>query len=310
MIAVTGASGHLGQWVVARLTQLGFEVLCISRSPINFPRIPELVWERPVHTLVCDITDPVSVEACSQQLCEVETFVHLAGYVPDDTARNTPEDAASTLHANVLGSIHLLKALSNSTRLSSLVYASTFEVYGGPRRIPIDEDHPTQPFGYYGASKLAVEKFVSLFSLDRGVPACSLRFSAIYGPGDRLKRAIGNFVRAAASGEELVVQGDGFDLRELVYAGDAAEAVVLAIQKRPSCVINIASGIGYTINEIADTVLRVDDDKVRLVHRERVKERTDYVMTIDRARDLLDWRPSTSIEEGVRAQLGWVRACG
>jgi UDP-glucose 4-epimerase len=240
-------------------------------------------------------------------------FVHLAAYVPEDTARNTPEDAVSTLRANVLGTINLVKALNDAPRLSSLVYASTFEVYGTPQQLPIDEDHSTHPVGYYGASKLAAEKYLSLFNLDQGVPVCTLRLSTIYGPGDHLKRAVGNFVRAAARGGDLVIYGDGLDLRDLVYVKDAAEAVVQAIQKRFSCVLNIASGTGYSIKQVADTVLRVarvENLFPRLMHQERLKPRMDYVMRIDSARKILGWQASTSLEEGIRAQLKWMKESG
>jgi UDP-glucose 4-epimerase len=263
-----------------------------------------------VLTLACDFADPSSVQACREQLCDAEAVVHLAGHVPEDTGHNAAEDAYATLRSNVIGTARLLWALGPSSRLSCFVYASTFEVHGMPEHLPVDEEHPTRPLGYYGASKLAGEKYVTLFSRDRGVACCSLRMAAIYGPGDTLKRAIGNFIRAGAVGGELVVYGDGEDRRELLYAGDAAVAVALAIQKHACGAINVASGSGYSIREMAEAVLQAAGGGVRVAYRDRVKPRMDYVLAIDRARERLGWQPRTSLREGVHAQFNWMRACG
>jgi UDP-glucose 4-epimerase len=310
VIAVTGASGHLGQWVVAELTRLGHDVLCVARNPLDRPNIAGVRWSRPVHTLSCDLSDAADLKACREELLEAESVVHLAAHIPGDTARNLPEDAEATLRYNVIGTIRLLALLSRRSRLTSFVYASSFEVYGAPETLPVGEDHPTRPLGYYGASKLAGEKYVELFSAEQGVLACSLRLPAIYGPGDRLARAIGNFIRAGAGGGQIQIYGDGLDRRELVYVADAAEAIGRAVRRRTRGVINVASGVGYGIREMAEAAIRAAGGQATLVQRERVKPRLDYVLAVDRAREMLGWEPRTSLEDGVRTQMQWVRGGG
>jgi UDP-glucose 4-epimerase len=306
MIAVTGASGHLGQWVVARLGGAGHDVLCLSRRPLERPTIPGLVWPRPTRPLACDLTDAASVDRARPALAGVRALIHLAAHIPTDTARNSAADAEKTLQANVLGSIHLLRALGEAERLESLVYASTFEVYGAPRRLPVREDDPTEPTGYYGATKLAAEHYVRLFGEDRQVPCAALRLPAIYGPGDTLIRALGNFIRAAATHAPLEIHGDGSDLRELVYVADAAEAVERAVERRANGVFNVASGTGYSVRQMAEAV-QAAAGGASLVHRPQVKRRVDHVLAIDRARTGLGWAPRTELADGVRAQLAWVR---
>jgi UDP-glucose 4-epimerase len=310
VIAVTGASGHLGQWVVAELTRLGHDVLCVARKPLDRPNIAGVRWSRPVRTLSCDLSGTADLAAGREELLEADSVVHLAAHIPGDTARNSPEDAHATLRCNVIGTIRLLALLSGGSRLSSFAYASTFEVYGAPETLPVGEEHPTRPLGYYGASKLAGEKYVELFSAAQGVPACSLRLPAIYGPGDRLARAIGNFIRAGAGGGQIQIHGDGLDRRELVYVADAADAVGRAVRRRARGAINVASGVGYGIREMADAVIRAADGQATPVQRERVKPRLDYVLAVDRAREVLGWEPRTSLDDGVRAQLQWVRSDG
>ena len=305
--AVTGASGHLGQWVVARLTERGHDVLSVARCPRSTPTIDGVQWSRPVRTLACDLTDGAAVARARDALLEAEAVVHLAAVVPADTASNTDSDARATLRSNVAATIDLLRVLSESSRLRSLVYASTFEVYGPPSGLPIPEDHPTNPVTYYGASKLAGEQYVRLFAADRGVACCSLRMPAIYGPGETARRALGNFIRAAAAGGSLAIQGDGSDVRDLLYAADAAEAVATAIERQARGAYNLGSGRGYSIREMAREVCDVAGGSLSVARNRRVKPRVDYVLDIGRARADLGWAPRTAFEEGVRAQLAWVR---
>jgi UDP-glucose 4-epimerase len=307
MILVTGASGRLGQWVVAALTARGDDVLTLSRRPRDAPTISGLTWSRPISNLRCDLTDPADVARVRPRLTDVTAVVHLATYIPEDTAVVSTDDAVATLRANVDGSVRLLGALDRSPNLRTVVLSSTFEVYGPPLKLPVDETHPTRPASHYGASKLLAEKCLALFQSDRGVPCSSLRMPAIYGPGDTIRRALGNFVKAAVAGDELLVAGDGADLRELLYLGDAAEAIIHALDRRASGAFNIASGVGYSIREMAETVVQAAGGGSIAV-APRTKGRVDYVMDVGRAREALDWRPTTSLGEGVSEMLTWARA--
>ena len=306
-IAVTGASGHLGQWVVARLTASGHDVVCVSRSPRTRPDIHGIAWVRPVRTLACDLADRSAVGTLHEGLEGVEAVAHLAACVPADTSADAFDDALGTLRANVMGTCHLLEALADARRLRALAHAGSFEVYGAPRTQPIREDHPLEPTGYYGAGKLGEEKYVAVFGAARGVACCTLRMPAVYGPGDTIRRAVGNFVRAAAEGRALELYGDGEDRRDLVYADDAARAFALAIERRVTGACNLGSGGGFAVREIAEAVAGLEPPGVPIVRLERVKPRLDYVLDVTRARERLGWEPSTPLADGLRAQLAWVR---
>ena len=306
MIAVTGASGHLGQWVIAALGAANHDLLAIARRPVSEPTIAGVLWPRPVRVLSCDLASPNAAAVLEPALGEVEAVVHLAAHIPPDTARNDPEDADRTLAANVHGTIALLRAVERAQRLKSFVYASTFEVYGLPRELPVAETHPTQPLGYYGATKLAGEKYAALFAAERRVPAASLRLPAVYGPGDTLRRAIGNFLNAAARGEPLQIHGDGADLRELIHARDAAAAVLAAIEKRAQGAFNVSAG-AVSICELAEAVARAAGG-ANIVYAERSKPRQDWVLSTERARRELGWEPRVTLEAGIGETLDWVRS--
>lgn len=310
MILVTGGSGHLGQAVIAVLGRLGKSAVCLARRPLKAATIPGFAWKGSVKPLACDLADAGEVKALGKALAEAEAVVHLGGHVPEATGANDDADASAALRANAAGTVHLLEALSTSSKLRSFVYASSFEVYGPPRANPVTEDHPTRPSTFYGATKLAGEKYAAIFAADRKVPACSLRLPAVYGPGDAKRRALGNFIRAAAAGEDLVIHGDGEDRRELVFVADAAEAIVEAVMARASGVINVGTGRGYSIREMAECVLRVTGARSKIVTRDRVKDRIDVALDASRAKRLLEWEPHTPLDDGVRDHFAWVKGAG
>ena len=305
MIAVTGATGHLGRWVVASLLRRGHEVACVTRQAGARSLIAEAAWPRPVRVIRWDLADPADLGRAAAELADVRAVAHLAAEIPPDTSLNLGEDALASLRSNAQATARLLSVLSRLDRIEAVVYSSSFEVYGPPRATPLREDHPTCPTSFYGAGKLVGEKYLGLFSADRDVRCASLRLPAVYGPGDLLCRAIGNFVRDAVAGRELTIHGDGLDVRDLVYVGDAAEAIVLALEARAQGVFNIGSGRGFSIGEIAAAVRTASGGTARIVHGPRVKPRHDFILDVDRARAELGWEPATGLEDGIRAQVAW-----
>jgi len=307
VIVVTGGSGHLGQWTIGALASRGHEVACLARRPLSEPTIAGVKWPGRVEPIVCDLSDRGSVAAAGSRLREATAVVHLAAHVPPATASNSDDDADETLRANVHGTVSLLSELRGGAA-QSFVYASTFEVYGEPETLPVNESHPTRPTNYYGASKLCGEQYVDLAAATLGVAGINLRFPAIYGPGDTIARALGNFLRAAVANESITIQGDGRDRRDLVYAADAARAVILAIERPTSGTFNIADGRGYTIEEMARAAISATSSTSTIERAERAKPRADYVLDVSEAGRHLGWTPQIRLEEGLAAQAEWLRA--
>ena len=95
--------------------------------------------------------------------------------------------------------------------------------------------------------------------------------------------------------------------RSLVEAGDAAEAVILSIERRANGVFNVGTGRGFTIREMAEAVQTVGGGTSLLVHRDRVRPRIDVALDASKARAILGWAPRVPLEEGIRDQLEGVR---
>lgn len=309
-LVVTGATGHLGPYVVAAALARGHHVVAASRDG----RLPEAPWGTrfpggPIRPLALDITGDASVEVLTPELGPDVTLLHLAAWHPPATASTTAADRTRLLETNVLGTMRVLDAARHA-KVRAVVYASSFEVYGDVADGDITEETRTHPLTDYGATKRSGEHHLKAFSQEERVRTAALRMPAIYGPGELTSRALPNFLRAVARGERPCIAGDGGDVRDELHARDAASAVLLAAEGDAQGVFNVADGERHSIAEMARTAMRVAEmpGEPRVVPRE--KPRRDYHMRVERAREALGFTPSVMLEAGMREQFAWVRATG
>jgi UDP-glucose 4-epimerase len=282
---VTGATGHLGRAVVRELELRGHRVIGFSSS--------------------LDLSHDAAIPALRAAL-EGAALVHLAAWHPPATAATGPAELRKLFAVNVLGSMRALDAARGCA--SSVVYASSFEVYGEPKAAVIDEDHPTWPLSDYGATKLSGEDHAMAFAYEEKARVVCLRLPAIYGPGERTSRLLPNALAKVARGERPVVQGDGGDLRDQVYVEDAAYAVALALEKDSSGIFNVADGVPHSVFEVARTAMRLAGMTGDPEMAPRAKPRRDYHLSIERAQRELGFSARVTLEEGMRRQLEAIRA--
>jgi UDP-glucuronate 4-epimerase len=209
---------------------------------------------------------------------------------------------------NVLATQRLLETLKEWPE-KRVVYASSSSVYGDAERLPTTEDSLPRPFSPYGVTKLAAEHLCSLYHRNFGLATVSLRYFSVYGPRQRPDMAFNRFCRAALAGDLLTVFGDGRQTRDFTFVADvvAATRVAAASPSAAGGVYNVGGGSRVSVNEalelIASFVGRPLD--VRYVETERGDVR-DTGADIAPARRDLGFRPATSVEEGLRAELGWM----
>lgn len=276
-VVVTGATGHLGSALVPFLRARGHEVVALS-SKDALPALDGNV-----------------------------ALVHLAAWHPPATASTTADDRRKLIDVNVMGTMEVLEA-AREKRVTSVVYASSFEVYGRPESSLIDEEHPTRPLSDYGATKLAGEDHLLAFAYEEKTRVVALRMPAIYGPGEKTPRLLPNCLSKVARGVRPVIEGDGGDLRDQLYVDDAALAITLALEKDSAKgIYNVADGKEHSVAEIARLAMKVAGMSGEPEATGRKKPRLDYHMSIAKASLELGFRAEVSLEEGMRRQLESLR---
>jgi UDP-glucose 4-epimerase len=199
---------------------------------------------------------------------------------------------------NVVGTANVMEAAKRGG-VRTVVYASTWEVYGRPQWQPIDETHPLNPDHPYNITKLAGERIVLAYSELKGTPGIALRLGTAYGLGMRPNSVFSIFVDRALRGEPITIQGTGEQGRQFTHVTDIARAFRLALEADVSGeAINIVAQEYVTIRRLADLV--VDQIPARIVHEQaRLGEVAPALVSSQKAVRLLGWGPKVLFEDGL-----------
>ncbi len=265
LVGITGGSGFIGQALGNRLKELDVAYKYFEGDILDMDMLA---------TFVSD---------CDQ-------VVHLAGIFSDDFKK--------LVEVNMYGTRNVVDACVSSLNVKKIIFSSTGGVYGEPQNggISLETDEPF-PNTLYGLSKWYAEEYLR-FS---GVPSVVLRFSNVYGPGNR-KGVIYNFIRDIREKGTVSVFGTGEQKRNFLFIDDAVEAIVSAIRYPGCAVINVADSEVYSLKDIMrflkkDCHLEFQEE----YHSADVSNKLQ-VLSEDtgKARELLGWSPKTDIVTGLK----------
>lgn len=250
---VTGGAGFVGSHLVDKLLALGLEVISIddfsAGKEVNIAHHADNKRFRSVHA------DVSRYDEIASHFAGVDVVFHEA------CSKNTicMKDPARDLEVNARGTLNVLLA-AKEAGVKRIVHASTGSVYGEPQFFPTNEDHPLAPVSYYGVSKLAGEKYALLFNSLHKQDTVALRYFHVYGPrqdNSDVGGVVSIFCRRAQQGSNLIIYGDGTQVRSFTYVGDVVRINLLAATN-PDMVggaFNCASGVRITIGELAQKVI-------------------------------------------------------
>ena len=301
---VTGGAGFIGSHVVDAYVQAGLDVAIVdnlatgSRANLNAAaRLYEV-----------DIRDGPELD----RVIAAERPAIVSHQAAQASVRGSMEDPLRDAAINVLGSLNVLEA-SRKYGVRKLIYAATGgAAVGEPRYLPVDEDHPVEPLSPYGASKHAVEHYVSLYRQTFGLDTTILRYTNIYGPRQDPRGEAGViaiFAGLMLTGGQPVVNGTGEQERDYVYVGDVARANVLALEKGSGGMFNIGTGVSTSVNELFDMLAELTGYGEARRHGPALSGEVFRIyVTNDRARRALGWEPTVALDEGLRLTVESIRA--
>ena len=318
---VFGGAGFIGSQLCERLLNEGVKELIIfdNFSSGRKENIESIAGFRKVEVVKADILNFEKVkkamkgtEIVSHHAAELEVFIGIS-------------DPMHDLRINILGTLNILRAaVENKKSIKKIIYASSAGIYGQAEYIPQDEGHPLNPHWPYGVSKLAGEKYCTMFYNFYSLPIVSLRYAIVYGPREWYGRVLTLFLKRVANGKPPVVFGDGQQTRDFIYVTDAIDANILAIKNDRSNgqVFNIGSGKATTIKELAGKIILAGGLKSKLIFddplpgapsryqpgRSRLpSELKKLTLDIRKAQKILGFKPKILLKDGIMKEIEWFR---
>lgn len=314
-VLVTGGAGFIGSNLCAALLDTGHEVGIIDDlSTGNAENLDPRAWFRRL-----DILD-AALESMVAEFAP-DALVHLAAQ-PSVSAsiRNPARDWA----VNAEGTAAVARA-ADAAAARRMISASSAAVYGEPAVVPLLESSSKAPANPYGRSKLAAEGMLADTLNDSDTDFASFRFSNVYGPRqDALGEGgvVAIFSHALASGHTPEIFGSGGQTRDFIFVGDVVSAIVAALHAdvplssavpadsvAAAAAYNVSTGHETTVTQLAETLAEVSGTGAAFAHRD-AREGDVERSALDPAKlsDILRWRASTSLRDGLEETWSWFSA--
>lgn len=303
---VLGGRGFIGSHLVDALLNRGYLVRCFDRphiQPLSESHLENKRFELWEGDLVSEADVASALEGC-------HACFHL---VSTTLPKSSNADPVFDVESNVLGTVRLL-AQATQSGLKKIVFVSSGgTVYGVPKQIPILETHATDPMCSYGITKLSIEKYLHLFHVLHGLDYAVLRLANPFGEGQRVhasQGAVAVFLGKVLRGEPIEIWGDGSVVRDYVYIRDVVDALLAALKRTTEeHIFNIGSGRGHSLNELIDAIENVTGCIAKRHYLPgRQFDVPINVLSIARARELLDWSPKITFESGLKKFADWLRS--
>jgi UDP-glucuronate decarboxylase len=302
-ILVTGGAGFLGSHLCDRLVAQGHHVLCVDNYFTGSKKNIE-------HLIDCKNFEVIRQDICIPLYVEVEEIYNLACPASPYYYQLDP---IQTLKTSVIGSFNML-GLAKRTG-AKILQASTSECYGDPTIHPQPETYwgNVNPIGIrscYDEGKRAAETLFMDYHRKHGVDTKIMRIFNTYGPRMNINdgRVVSNFIVQALKGEDITVYGDGSQTRSFCYFEDNLNGMMSLMEEKYHLPVNIGNPGEFTMLELALKVIELTGSSSKIIHmplpEDDPKQRKP---DIHRAKTILDWEPTISLENGLLKTIGYFR---
>ena len=298
-VLVTGTAGFIAGHLARRLVSDGHEVTGIDLSPRT---------DQPYETVVADVRDAQALTAiCNER--RPELVFHLAAQASVAVSMREPD---LDIEVNVLGTLRLAQAAAEAGAQRFVFVSTGGALFGQPEILPATEETPLQPASVYGASKLAAERYLELLAPNWGLEVAVVRPANVYGPEQNPHGEAGVVAIFAARmlrNEPVTIFGTGEDTRDYVYVDDIIDAFVLAAEAPEAATALAGSGEQTSTNRIFElTAQATGYERAADPGPPRPGDIEAIALDSTRALEVWGWRPTVSLETGIRKTAEWFAA--
>lgn len=308
-VLVTGAGGFIGSHLTEMLVSEGADVTALvhynSRNDwgcLEF--IDKKILEK-VHVIPGDITDPFVMKKIS---AGKEVIFHLAALIGIPYSYVAP---AHYVGVNVSGTVNVMEAAKESG--ARVIHTSTSETYGTAQYTPIDEKHPLVGQSPYSASKISADKMAESYYRAFDIPVVIVRPFNTYGPRQSARAVIPTIMTQLASGHSTIELGSLLPIRDLTYVEDTARGFLLAASSQDAVgkTINLGYGMGISIGDLVEKIIKISGSDAKVVSMsDRIRPDASEVMELvsdnSLAREVLDWKPEISLDDGLKKTYEYI----
>ncbi len=302
-ILITGGAGFIGSNLAEELCNNNTVIIMDNLSTGKKRNIERLN----VKFIKGSITDLNLL----REICKKIDYVfHLAALPGVQRSIENPKLVHET---NVTGTLNVLIAAKNSN-IKKLVFSSSASVYGDTTIIPTTESVTPNPLSPYAITKLLGEHYCKVFYDLHNIPTVCVRYFNVYGPkqspDDEYSAVIPKFISRVLQNKSPIIHGDGIQTRDFTYVKDVVDGTIMAAEseKTNGEVINIASGKRISIKELAEKIVSLVGNDVENLYVEPKKGDIKHSEAdISKARILLGYRPTFTIEEGLLKVINYLK---
>lgn len=311
-VLVTGGAGFIGSHIVDELIKNKYKVVVfdnLATGKKEFINKKAFFYEG-------DVSNINDLEKVFKKY-KFSTVLHLAG---QPSIVNAFSDPILDVNTNFIGTINMVMTCIKFN-VNRFLYASSMTLYGNPEKLPIKEDAKAMPINYYGVAKFASERFVHITAervdLKNKFNPTSFRMFNVYGPRQSLTNPyqgvlaifIGNVIR----NEPITIFGDGKQGRDFIYVEDIAKIWVKSIKNKKSFnkTYNIGFGKQTSIKELSESVIEGFGEKIKnykIIKKPKRSGDQRYIEAdINLAKKELNFKPSTSLKDGMKKTIDWAK---
>ncbi len=312
-VLISGGLGFIGSNLADRLVGDGAQVTIVDSM------IPEYGGNmRNIHGIsdkitvnFSDVRDPFSI---NQLISEQDYLFNLAGQT---SHLDSMEEPFTDLDINAKAQLSILEACRKHNPDIRIIFASTRQIYGKPKYLPVDEKHPCHPVDVNGINKMAGEWYHILYHDVYGIPTSVLRLTNTYGPRMRIKDArqtfLGIWIRNLLEKKPIQVYGNGLQRRDYNYVDDVVDALLIAAT-RPEArgkIYNLGAPEPLSLVDTARLMCKLSEgasyEKIPFPEERKAIDVGDFVCDYKAFQSTFDWDPKVNFQEGISKSIDYYR---
>jgi NAD dependent epimerase/dehydratase len=308
-VLITGAGGFIGSHLVEQMVLRGANVRAFvrynSRGDIGLLKLLSAKILKEIDIVMGDLRD---TEAIRQSVKGINIIFHLGSLISIPYSYIHPREVIDT---NNMGTLNILMA-ARDNNVEKIIHTSSSEVYGTPKYVPIDENHPLQGQSPYSASKIGADMIAFSFYCSYGLPIAIIRPFNAFGPRQSDRAVIPTIISQALVKEKICL-GSLDTKRDYTYINDTVEGFIKIAESSKSVgeVINIGANFEISIGDIAKKVMKIlGKDKEIILDQSRIRPKVSEVERLwcdnTKAKQILGWKTTVNFEQGLENTIQWI----